>query len=80
MLEFVILQLDIFKSEAGKRKCFVMISFCTEEPGAGRKIFEFEGWRGKETNIRPVFSELIQKRLYWLVSFLVVPHLCSSVI
>lgn len=56
------------------------MSFCTEEPGAGGKIFEFEGWRGKETNIRPVFSELIQKRLYWLVSFLVVPHLCSSVI
>lgn len=38
-----------------------MIAFCTEEPGAGRKSFEFEGWGGKEMNLRPVFSELIEK-------------------
>ena len=37
-----------------------MIAFCTEEPGAGRKSFEFEGWGGKEMNLRPVFSELIK--------------------
>lgn len=33
-----------------------MIAFCTEDPGAGRKSFEFEGWGGKEMNLRPVFS------------------------
>lgn len=57
-----------------------MIAFCTEDPGAGRKSFEFEGWGGKEMNLRPVFSELIEKRLYWLVPFLVAPYLRSSVI
>ena len=80
MLSFVILQIYSYLNKKLEKECFVMISFCTEEPGAGRKSFEFEGWRGKEMNIKPVFSELIQKKLYWLVSFLVAPHLCSSVI